>query len=136
MVLLLLVGAAQAATLEIHQDRTGHYYVDGMVGYNPAISVRFIVDTGATGVTVPVGLVTFAGQKGACVMVTYSTANGRASGCQRSIPVLQFGPFVMHNLKAVITSDDSMSQYGLLGMDVLRHYRIEINDGVMRIHSK
>ncbi len=58
------------------------------------------------------------------------TANGSASACTAIIPQLKFGPFLIKNAPATISPNPAQP---LLGMSVLQQFRIEQDQGEMRI---
>lgn len=91
----------------------GHYYVDGTVDQQP---VRFLVDTGASRVAVPVALARqlgyYQGRE-----VTVKTANGETTGSEFKVARISFGPFVAEDVTVVALWN---LETPLLGMSLLR----------------
>lgn len=65
-----------SGSLQIERHRDGHFYVDGSINGQP---VRFMVDTGATYITITDTLAHSAGLQGGEV-VQFRTANGTRTG--------------------------------------------------------
>ncbi|HZH07190.1 MAG TPA: retropepsin-like aspartic protease [Lautropia sp.] len=114
-------------------DRTidGHFYLSGRIN---GTSVAFLVDTGAS--TVAIGE-TLAEQLdlGACRSRRYSTAAGTVTGCEASARQVEVAGLRLADVPvAVLPGADNV----LLGMNVLKHFRIEQQGRQMRltpIHS-
>lgn len=122
------VVAAQVL-LEVKADANGLFYVPGAIGVAP---LRFLIDTGATEVTVPRAVANRAGEYGSCKWVRNVTANGVIDSCMRKVSVLRLGSIIVKDADVLITTDESVAS-GLLGMSVLRLFRVEIQGGVLRI---
>jgi aspartyl protease family protein len=111
-----LVVAHGASEMVLKRNRAGHYLVPGQINGQP---VRFLLDTGATQVSVPARL---AGElqlaPGARARVV--TANGTVTVHSTVIDDLRLGPF---RLRAVSAHLNPGMQDGdiLLGMSVLKH---------------
>ena len=115
--------------LVLRQRGNGHYFLEAMV--NDKV-VTFLVDTGATGVALPVSFARSA--KINCRNKIYmNTANGIAEGCTALITKLTFGPFILTDVHAVIS--EGLSQ-PLLGMNVLQKFKVEQNNGEMHISTR
>ncbi len=115
--------------LVIGQGNGGHYYVDGSVNDR---FLNFVVDTGATLVALPLPVAASAGLK--CKrLVMMGTANGAAQGCTATIQKLTFGKFTLRYVDAVIQPNLSQP---LLGMNVLRQFRVEQDNGQLRLSKK
>ena len=126
-------GAAEMQQLEgvliLKQRGNGHYFLDATVNDK---GLTFLVDTGATGVALPMSVARSA--KITCRNKTYmSTANGVAEGCTAIIPKLVFGPFTLTDVAAVMS--ENLGQ-PLLGMNVLQKFKVEQNNGEMRISTR
>lgn len=126
-------GAAEMQQLDgmliLKQRGNGHYFLEAMV--NDKV-LTFLVDTGATGVALPMSFARSAKIK--CRNKIYlQTANGVSEGCTTIIPKLVFGPFTLTDVPAVIA--ENLSQ-PLLGMNVLQKFKVEQNDGEMRISTR
>ena len=115
--------------LIIGQGRGGHYFIDGTVNDQ---FLNFVVDTGATMVTLPLSLATSAGIK--CQENgTMRTGNGVTQVCKATIAKLTFGRFVIRNVSALLAPNLDQP---LLGMNVLRQFRVEQDEGQMRLMKK
>lgn len=116
-------------TLVIGEGRHGAYFVDGTVNNQ---YLNFVVDTGATLVTLPQAVANSAGircQK----MVKMETGNGTTKACTAIIQELRFGTFTVRNVDAMIAPNLSQP---LLGMNVLKQFRVEQEDGEMRLSKR
>ena len=116
-------------TLVLGQGQGGHYYIDGAVNDN---FLNFVVDTGATLVALPTGIASSAGLK--CKQrIMMSTANGQAQGCLATIEKLKIGHFTLRYVDAVVQPGLGKP---LLGMNVLKQFRVEQDNGEMRLSKK
>jgi clan AA aspartic protease (TIGR02281 family) len=120
---------AESKTLVLGQGQGGHYYIDGSVNDN---YLNFVVDTGATVVALPMSIATSAGLK--CKQaIMMSTANGNAQGCLTTIDRLKIGQFTLRYVDAVVQPNLGQP---LLGMNVLKQFRVEQDNGQMRLSKK
>jgi len=102
--------------LELKRSRGGHYIAPGTINGQ---EVRFLVDTGATMVSVPARLADELGLvPGGSARVT--TANGTVTVRSTRIDELRFGPFTVTNAPAHLNPGMHQDEI-LLGMSVLRH---------------
>jgi clan AA aspartic protease (TIGR02281 family) len=112
--------------LKLMQSPTGHYQADGSINDK---TLSFVVDTGASFVTLPEsvahGALIYCDDK-----IRIDTANGIVDSCISKIQKLQFGPFLIQNVDAVIQPNLSQP---LLGMNVLQQFKIQQNKGEMEI---
>jgi len=116
-------------TLVIKQQGNGHYFLSGAINGR---TLTFIVDTGATFVSLPRALASSAGIY--CRdEILMQTANGTASACTAIIPRLKFGSFFIKDAKATISPN---LKQPLLGMSVLQQFKIEQENGEMRISTR
>ena len=109
-------------------DRTfdGHFYLTGTINGR---ELTFMVDTGAS--TIAIGD-TLAGKLdlGPCRPRQYSTASGTVSGCEATADRVEVAGLRLSDVPvAVLPGGDTV----LLGMNVLRHFRIEQQGGRMRL---
>jgi clan AA aspartic protease (TIGR02281 family) len=115
-----------AAVLKLKQNSNGHYATDASINEKP---LNFVVDTGATLVSLPESIA-----HGALIYcdnkVDMNTANGLASACSTKIKKLQFGPFVVSDVEAVIMPNLAQP---LLGMNVLQLFKVAQEKGEMHI---
>lgn len=126
-------GAAEMQQLDgelvIKQRGNGHYFLEATV--NDKV-LTFLVDTGATGVALPMSFARSA--KLICRNKVYlNTANGISEACSTIIPKLIIGPFILTDVQAIISR--SLDQ-PLLGMNVLQKFKVEQNEGEMRISTR
>ena len=109
-------GGKRSITLQ--RGRGGHYLLTGFINGAEAL---FLVDTGATNISVPVEIAQRAGlTKGA--PITISTANGYSTAYRTSIDSLMMGELEFRNARAHI--NPGLSDAVLLGMNVLQHYEL------------
>lgn len=116
-------------TLIIRQHPSGHYFVDGTVNGKP---LTFVVDTGASAVSLP-RAVAMSAQIYCRDKILMQSANGTYSACTAVIPRLKFGPFQVRDAQATISPNLSQP---LLGMSVLQQFRIEQDNGEMRLSPR
>lgn len=114
--------------LLLKSDRFGQYQVDGLANGE---SVTFLVDTGASGISIPAAVAHQLGlQRGRAFDVL--TANGTARVYSTRLDSLAIGPFSQRNVRAHI--NPSMSgETALLGMEFLRHYNLTQRGGELTI---
>jgi clan AA aspartic protease (TIGR02281 family) len=112
--------------LTLKQNSGGHYTADGSI---EGKSLSFVVDTGASFVSLPEsvahGALIYCDDK-----INMNTANGNADACTAKIKKLQFGPFQVENVAAVIVPNLSQP---LLGMNVLQLFKVAQEKGEMHI---
>jgi clan AA aspartic protease (TIGR02281 family) len=122
-------GVASGAPLVMSQSSSGHYFVDGSINEH---KLNFVIDTGASTVAIPQGLADQAGL--VCLRQSVSkTANGLARTCMTVIQKLKFGSFILTNVEASIAPNLGQP---LLGMNVLKQFRVEQDSGEMRMSIK
>ncbi len=115
--------------LILGQGPGGHYYIDGSVNDN---FLNFVVDTGATFVALPLSVAANAGIK--CKkLLMMGTANGPSQACSATIEKLKIGNFTLRYVDAVVQPNLSQP---LLGMNVLKQFRVEQDNGQMRLSRK
>lgn len=115
--------------LLLQQNQFGHYETDGSINGQ---RVDFLIDTGATKVSLPSALAQAANLN--CIgQVEIHTANGKSLACAVSIKTFKFGPFSLENVDAIIAPNLNQP---LLGMNVLQQYKIAQNTGEMRITAQ
>jgi clan AA aspartic protease (TIGR02281 family) len=115
--------------LVIPQRGSGHYFVNGSVNGK---ALTFVVDTGASSVVLPRPVAMLAGVY--CKdKVLMQTVGGTASGCAGVAARLKFGPFLIRDVPVMIAPDLSQP---LLGMNVLQQFRIEQDNGEMRLSPR
>jgi aspartyl protease family protein len=120
---------SENAVLVIGQGPGGHYYIDGAVNDN---YLNFVIDTGATTVALPLSMAANAGMQ--CKKMTrMSTGNGITQGCTVTIEKLKIGNFTLRYVDAVVMPNLGQP---LLGMNVLKQFRVEQDNGQMRLSKK
>ena len=116
--------------IELQRTRDGHFYIDGQINGQ---SVRYLIDTGASTVSVSERLARRAGL-GCDRLATFSTANGHVQGCTTRVDQLYFGPFVMGNVSVVVLPN--LGSEALLGMNVLKRVRMEQAGDKLRLSAQ
>lgn len=113
-------------SLLLEQGSGGHYFLDSEVN---GIPVRFVVDTGATVVSLPSSVANAANIscKG---QIRMETANGSTAACTGTIDKLKFGSFLVKNVTTAIVPNLSQP---LLGMNILEQFKITQDDNKMKI---
>jgi aspartyl protease family protein len=107
---------APGTELVLKRNSDGHYVFPGMINGRP---VSFLLDTGATLVSVPADLAdTLRLDAGAPQQSI--TANGTVGTRATRIDTLAFGPFVLRSVPASLNPGMAGDQV-LLGMSVLKH---------------
>ena len=110
--------AGDKRQIVLQRGRHGHYLLTGKInGY----SVDFLVDTGASSVSIPADFASRIGlRRGAPIRI--STANGISTAYETRIDTLQMGELEVRNATAHI--NPGLSDEVLLGMSVLKHYEL------------
>ena len=111
------LASVQGGTPEVRLERNryGHYVASGAINGKP---VEFMLDTGATDVSIPVAVAERLGlQRGQAVY--YHTANGTVRAWQTTVDVIQLGPLRAGQVRASINPHDS-GESVLLGMSFLK----------------
>ena len=113
---LSAVSADGIPGVTLQRNRFGHYVATGAINGKP---VEFMLDTGATDVSIPVKLADRLGlQRGRASV--YQTANGPITAWQTSLDEIRLGPLRLGPVRASINPGDSTDAV-LLGMSFLRH---------------
>lgn len=112
--------------LILNQRQNGHYLLNGRI---KGKSLTFIIDTGASAVSLSRS-VAMSAQIYCRNQVLMRTANGSTSACTAIIPSLDIGPFKLRDVPAIIMPN---LDHPLLGMNVLQNFRVEQENGEMRI---
>lgn len=111
---ITLTGTESEFTLK--RNRAGHYVAPGTINGYP---VTFLLDTGATQVSVPAQM----GDRLKLIpgySTQVQTANGIITVRTTTISELGFGPFIINNVQANLNPGMSDSEEILLGMSVLK----------------
>jgi clan AA aspartic protease (TIGR02281 family) len=113
--------------VDLVQRPDGHYYAAGYVNGMPVV---FMVDTGATLTSLSREMAHKSGIY-SCAARTFNTANGPVQGCVAKAPKIQIGSFVLRDFEVAIMPN--LPTDALLGMNLMRLFRLEQESGVMRI---
>ena len=110
----------------IKQQDNGSYHLDANVNGK---SLNFIVDTGASMVSLPQS---FAREAHISCQdkVDMMTANGASKACTATVKKITFGPFFIDNVSVVIAPNLT---HPLMGMNVLQLFKIAQEKGEMRL---
>jgi len=108
-----------SSSVEIARARDGHFHIDGAI---QGLPVRFLIDTGASTVSISQALADRIGL-GCDVTATFRTANGAVQGCSSRAADLEFGPFRISDAAVAILPN--LASEALLGMNALRQVRME-----------
>ena len=128
--IILSSQSTSGPAIALNGTRRGHYRVQGLVNGHP---VDFLVDTGATEVSIPenvakkIGL--RRGEAGYAV-----TANGTATIYSTEIQTLTIGPLQRINVPAHISPGLTQSD-ALLGMSFLRHFDLVQRGNQLQIQT-
>jgi len=115
-------GDAGRQSTVLTADAKGHFFANAAVN---GVTLRFIVDTGASVVTISsadakrAGIAYLSGQK-----VSLQTANGVSAGYRVKLDRVALGEIALYNVDAVIVEGDALGGVGLLGLSFLN--RIEM----------
>jgi len=124
------VTVEEHGNLTLYLNASHAYTTPGYVNETP---VTFVVDTGASTTTISARTAVNAGIK-TCFGTGYTaTAAGVTRTCSVTIPRLSFGTFHLRDVTVNILP--ALPVDGLLGMNVLRHMKINQQEGVMFISN-
>jgi len=120
--------ASGQTTVSIPQGQGGHYLVAGKINGKP---VKFLVDTGATDVAIPMSVAKKLGLPLGMSFRT-KTANGFGVGYETGLETIALGDIELTGVKASV-SEGLTGDEILLGMSFLRKTKVETEKGVMKI---
>lgn len=115
--------------IEIPRGLDGHYYLTLEINGQP---IRFVVDTGATGMVLTRIAAEEAGLNpdGLAFYDVAHTANGEVRTAPVTLDTVSIGPFLDRRVKAYVNDGEMFTS--LLGMDYLDRFdRLEISRGKM-----
>lgn len=108
------------------KQQGNHYFVNGAVNGK---GLTFVVDTGASVISLPRNFA-YSANMSCQEQVKMQTANGASTGCTGIIARLKIGHFLLKDVPAMIAPNLNQP---LLGMNVLQQFRIEQDNGEMRL---
>ncbi|MDX8389519.1 MAG: TIGR02281 family clan AA aspartic protease [Mariprofundaceae bacterium] len=114
----------------------GNMIVKGQVN---GVPMRFVVDTGASFVSIPASIAKKAGiQIQGAKKVTLQTANGLMQAPRVTINKLAIGHLMRQGIACTVQSISETQEIGLLGMSFLSHYRMTIDQqgGVLLLEPR
>jgi aspartyl protease family protein len=114
-------------------DVKGHFYVDGQINGR---SARFVVDTGATLISIPAGearRLSIDYQKGQKAQMR--TANGIAPGYLVKLDTVSVGGIAVYGVDAVVIEGNGLSSM-LLGMSFLNRMNMKREGDVMTLTKR
>lgn len=114
--LALSEGEDGVAELELQRNRFGHYMANGLINQQPVV---FLLDTGASDISVPEGLARQIGLKRGSKM-RYQTANGMINVYATTLATVDLGGIVLNQVRASINPNMQGNEV-LLGMSFLKH---------------
>lgn len=120
--------ASGATTVTLNQGPGGHYMASGKINGK---SVKFLVDTGATDVAIPMSVAKRIELPLGTPFQTI-TANGRGTAYETAIKTIELGDIKLSGVKASVT-DGLTGEAILLGMSFLRKTKVVTEKGVMKI---
>lgn len=109
--------------------RPGYSTIPVLAVLNNGVSQNFLVDTGATMTTIPSATARQMGLNlnGVAPLRMLATAGGRLTAPEVVIDSIQVGGWVEHNVKALIVDMPDKQGYGLLGLNYLHRFRMDLN---------
>lgn len=113
----------------LESDRQGHFIASGAINGR---DVTFLVDTGASLVSVPEGLADRLGLE-RMAPITLETAAGRVQGWLTRLEEVRLGDIVQNNVRAAI--NPGRHDTVLLGMSFLRELEMTQSDGTLRLQA-
>ncbi|AFJ03583.1 clan AA aspartic protease, TIGR02281 family [Methylophaga frappieri] len=123
-----LNNATPQSQVVLERNRAGHYVAPGKINGH---DVTFLLDTGATHISIPAGVARAAGLvAGRAVRV--NTANGIITVHQTRLQTVQLGGIVLSEISANINAHMS-DEIVLLGMSFMRHLDMTQRDGMLTL---
>lgn len=111
-------------------SRDGHYYLDGAVN---GVPLRFIVDTGASYVSVGAGFALKAGLRDG-IPSYFTTANGPVEGRVVKNQSVRANAFEISGLSVAVMPGQAGE--GLLGQNFLRHFEVSQSAATLRLRMR
>jgi len=111
-----MISSQGLAEIVLKRNPAGHYVASGFINNKPVI---FLLDTGATDVSVPSKVANRIGlEKGRPLI--YQTANGNTRGYLTQLDSISLGDIQLNNIRGGI-NPSMQGEYILLGMTFLKH---------------
>jgi len=125
--------AGDIKELVLQRNRMGHYVANGSINAQP---VTFMLDTGATDVSIPAVIAQKLNLKPGPT-ATYQTANGPVDVRLTKLETISLGDISLHNVRATINPGYKSNEI-LLGMSFLKHLEFSQrgNTLTLRQHPK
>ncbi|WP_233268995.1 TIGR02281 family clan AA aspartic protease [Paraglaciecola sp. L1A13] len=117
--------------VQLQQNRYGHYVTSGLINAQPVV---FMLDTGATDVSIPSELGPSLGLKPG-MRAWVQTANGRLQVARTVIAELQIGGIVLRNVTAHL-NPGMMGNEILLGMSALKQVEFAQRGDMLILRSE
>ena len=114
--------------VQLKANRAGHYVANGRIN---GTEVVFLLDTGATSISIPSGVAKRIGIEGG-IPVPVRTANGTVSVFANTLESVQLGVFECFAVEGHINPHMSGEQI-LLGMSFLRHFDLNVQNNLLTI---
>ncbi len=112
----------------LKRNRQGHYIASGLVNEQPVV---FLLDTGATVISIPENIAAQMGlKKGTQVQV--GTANGSIKVYSTILDSVQLGHIVLKNVRGHINPFMN-GQTALLGMSFLKHLELQQSGDTLKL---
>ena len=122
-------GGSQRTT--IIADAKGHFFTTATVN---GVSVPFMVDTGATMVTISsahaksAGIAYTAGERG-----MMQTANGVTAAYKVKLDTVRLGDITLNNVDGAVLENNQLGRFGLLGLSFLNRTEMQRNGDTMTL---
>ena len=114
--------------IRLQANRAGHYVANGQINGKDVV---FLLDTGATSISVPQQVADRVGLSRGHP-VTVSTANGTATVYATSMEAVRLGVFERYTVAGHVNPHMRGDEV-LLGMNFLRHFNLNVQDTVLTI---
>lgn len=125
-------GGQDGAKVILPADGQGHFFTDGTIN---GTAVRFLVDTGATMVSVGAGDARRIGLDGSQGQRDVTqTANGQAVVTRIKLDTVRIGDITLHNVDALIHQNDM--PVALLGMSFLNRMEMQRDGNSMTLKKR
>ena len=124
---------SSAASVVLNADTRGHFVTDGQIN---GVPIRFIVDTGATVISIPVSearRMALDFRKGQ--MMVMNTANGTTAAYRIKLDTVRVGDVSVNNVDAVVMEAASL-QAALLGMSFLNRMNMKREGNTMTLTKR